>query len=113
VDSEKIRTCFLNVVANAIQAMPNGGALTIGFEQQNGTLRVNFADTGEGIQPEVVGHVFEPFFTTKREGIGIGLFLSKEIVEKHGGMISIASNNGAPGTIVTFTFPIGGIHKEA
>ncbi len=112
VDSEKIRTCFVNVVANATQAMPDGGTLQVGFHQDNGTLAVSFADTGQGIEPEVVQHVFEPFFTTKREGIGIGLFMSKAIVEKHGGTITIGPNQGDRGTLVTFTFPAAGPHRQ-
>ena len=95
VDAEKIRTCFVNVVANAIQAMPDGGKLQIDFARENGRLMLTFSDTGAGIDPDVGRRVFEPFFTTKREGIGLGLFLSKAIVEKHGGTISIAPN--APG----------------
>ena len=112
VDGEKIRTCFINVVANATQAMPDGGELRISFVQTDGRLVVSFADTGVGIEPGVAERVFEPFFTTKREGIGIGLFLSRAIVEKHGGTIAIGPNDSKPGTIVTFTFPIGGIHRE-
>lgn len=112
VDGEKIRTCFINVVANATQAMPDGGLLKVAFEQADGKLLVSFADTGGGLEPGVAERVFEPFFTTKREGIGIGLFLSRAIVEKHGGTIAIGANDSRPGTKVTFTFPIGGIHKE-
>ena len=112
VDGEKIRTCFINVVANATQAMPDGGELRVGFAQVDGKLVVSFADTGVGIEPSVAARVFEPFFTTKREGIGIGLFLSRAIVEKHGGTIAIGANDSKPGTKVTFTFPIGGIYKE-
>jgi len=107
LDSEKIRTCFLNVVANATQAMPEGGTLTIRFVREKDALRVSFSDTGSGIDPEVAARVFEPFFTTKREGIGIGLFLSKAIVESHGGRIAIAPNAPPPGTVVTFWFPLG------
>ena len=105
VDGEKIRTCFLNVVANATQAMPDGGKLKIDFARDNGALQVSFADTGVGIEPEVAGRVFEPFFTTKREGIGIGLFLSKSIMEKHGGDIKIEPSSPPPGAVVTFSFP--------
>jgi signal transduction histidine kinase len=112
VDGEKIRTCFINVVANATQAMPDGGELKISFAQTDGQLVVSFADTGVGIEPGVAERVFEPFFTTKREGIGIGLFLSRAIVEKHGGTIAIGPNDSKPGTIVTFTFPIGGMRRE-
>jgi len=112
VDGEKIRTCFINVVANATQAMADGGLLKVVFEQADGKLLVSFADTGVGLEPGVAERVFEPFFTTKREGIGIGLFLSRAIVEKHGGTIAIGANDSQPGTKVTFTFPIGGIHKE-
>jgi signal transduction histidine kinase len=113
VDAEKIRTCFLNVVANATQAMPEGGRLKIAFARNNGALQVSFADTGVGIDPEVAGRVFEPFFTTKREGIGIGLFLSKSIMEKHGGDIKIEPNDPPPGAVVTFSFPLGGARTQA
>lgn len=113
VDAEKIRTCFLNVVANATQAMPEGGSLKIGFVRNNGALQVSFADTGVGIDPEVANRVFEPFFTTKREGIGIGLFLSKSIMEKHGGDIRIEPNDPPPGAVVTFSFPLGGDRAQA
>jgi signal transduction histidine kinase len=105
VDAEKLRTCFMNVVANAVQAMPDGGRMRIEFRRDNGSMRIVFADTGQGIRPEAISHIFEPFFTTKREGIGLGLFLSKAIVERHGGTISIEPNQPAPGTTVTFTFP--------
>ena len=113
VDGEKIRTCFINVVANATQAMPDGGTLKICFARDNGKLQVSFADTGVGIDPEVASRVFEPFFTTKREGIGIGLFLSKAIVEKHGGHIRIEPNAPGPGAVVTFSFPLSGAHPQA
>src|SRR5262249_14536179 len=83
VDAEKLRTCFMNVVANAVQAMPDGGTMRITFSRENERLVIRFCDTGAGIDPDVAAHVFEPFFTTKREGIGLGLFLSKAIVEGH------------------------------
>jgi signal transduction histidine kinase len=108
VDAEKVRTCFVNVVANATQAMPEGGKLKVAFARNDGHLVVAFSDTGQGIDPEIASHVFEPFFTTKREGIGLGLFFSKAIVEKHGGTITISPNEPPPGANVTFTFPAGG-----
>ncbi len=107
VDAEKIRMCFVNVIANAIQAMPDGGELRIEFHQNDGHLMVTFRDNGAGIDPDVAKRVFEPFFTTKREGIGLGLFLSKSIVERHGGTIDIAPLADGHGTLVTFTFPLG------
>ena len=107
VDAEKLRTCFINVVANAIQAMPEGGKMRITFRRvdADGSMVISFSDTGGGIEAGVAGHVFEPFFTTKREGIGLGLFLSKAIVETHGGTIDIGPNADGPGTTLTFTFP--------
>ncbi|HYB90433.1 MAG TPA: ATP-binding protein [Candidatus Binataceae bacterium] len=112
VDAEKLRTCFMNVVANAIQAMPDGGRMQIGFKRAGGNLTISFSDTGAGIEPAVVGHVFEPFFTTKREGIGIGLFLSKQIVESHGATITIGPNASGQGTTVTFTFPLSTVQNS-
>jgi len=109
-DAEKLRTCFINVVANAIQAMPDGGTMGIRFRRVEDAMVITFSDTGAGIEAEVVNHVFEPFFTTKREGIGLGLFLSRAIVESHGGTIDIGANPDGPGTTVTFSFPPNGAH---
>jgi signal transduction histidine kinase len=106
VDADKLRLCFVNVIANAIQAMPEGGRLKIDFARQDGNLVIAFSDTGPGIDPEMARRVFEPFFTTKREGIGLGLFLSRAIVERHGGTISIAPNPEGRGTVVSFIFPL-------
>jgi signal transduction histidine kinase len=113
VDAEKLRTCFVNVVVNATQAMPEGGQLMVDYARNNGNLVVTFADTGAGIDAEIASRVFEPFFTTKREGIGLGLFFSKAIVEKHGGTIEIGPKDPPPGAKVTFTFPLSGINKTA
>ncbi len=106
VDAEKLRTCFINVVANAIQAMPEGGTLDIGYARDDSKLRLSFDDTGVGIDPATQQRIFEPFFTTKREGIGLGLFLSQAIVEKHGGNITIGPREDRRGTRVVFTFPV-------
>jgi len=105
VDAEKLRTCFINVVANAIQAMPEGGTMRIMFRRVDGSMVIAFSDNGAGIEAEVASHVFEPFFTTKRDGIGLGLFLSKAIVEAHGGTIEIGPNADGHGTTLIFTFP--------
>lgn len=105
VDAEKLRTCVINVVANAIQAMPEGGTMRIGFRRVEGSMVITFSDNGAGIEAEVANHVFEPFFTTKRDGIGLGLFLSKAIVEAHGGTIEIGPNADGHGATLTFTFP--------
>jgi len=105
VDPTKLHACFVNVVANAVQAMPEGGQLKIAFRRDNGSEEISFSDTGEGLDPEVASHVFEPFFTTKREGIGLGLFFTKAIVEGHGATIAIAPNPAGHGATVTFVFP--------
>jgi signal transduction histidine kinase len=113
VDAEKLHACFVNVVANAIQAMPEGGELRIAFNRDGDNEVITFSDTGSGIDPAVASHVFEPFFTTKREGIGLGLFLSKAIVERHGGSIEIGPNPDGRGAVVTFTLPRAQSHRQA
>ncbi len=112
-DAEKLRTCFINVVANAVQAMPEGGTLRIGYRRGQETFVMTFSDSGAGIDPEVVVHVFEPFFTTKQEGIGLGLFLSKAIMAGHGGTITIGPSDSPPGTTVSFTFPLGSAGRRS
>ncbi len=106
VDAEKLHACFLNVIANAIAAMPEGGELRIALAEEEREARLSFSDSGQGIDPELAPHIFEPFFTTKREGIGLGLFVSKAIVESHGGTIAIGPTPSGRGTTVVFTFPL-------
>jgi len=113
VDAEKLHACFINVVANAIQAMPEGGELAVAFRRDGENEVITFSDTGAGIDPEVASHVFEPFFTTKREGIGLGLFFSHAIVERHGGTIRIGANPAGRGAMVTFVLPLGAAGRPA
>jgi signal transduction histidine kinase len=113
VDAEKLHACFINVVANAIQAMPEGGQLGVAFKRDGNDQVITFSDTGAGIDPEVASHVFDPFFTTKREGIGLGLFFSRAIVERHGGTIKIGPNPAGRGTTVTFIFPLGTLGRQS
>ena len=101
-DSELIKTCFSNLMINAIQAMPSGGALNISLRPDNGFLEIKFADTGVGIMPEDLAQIFEPYYSTKETGIGLGLPLTKKIIEEHGGKINVESGLGR-GTTFTVT----------
>ncbi|GAA3765414.1 PAS domain S-box protein [Terriglobus aquaticus] len=112
VSSGEIIQVFSNVVANAIDAMPKGGTLNISVSR---TMRLGkdglvstFSDTGRGISRDHVSQVFEPFFTTKGSlGTGIGLWVAKQIVERHGGQISLASSTETAnsGTTITIHLP--------
>jgi hypothetical protein len=99
-DAELIKTCFSNLMINAIQAMPGGGDLNISLRPDNGFLEIKFADTGVGIMPEDLAQIFEPYYSTKETGIGLGLPLTKKIIEEHGGKIDVESG---PGRGTTFT----------
>jgi two-component system sensor histidine kinase AtoS len=107
---QHLQQVILNIVNNAIQAMPEGGTLTIrtGVKRLNdgsGFVEVSFTDTGEGIPKENLGHIFEPFFSTrpKDKSAGVGLAISRDIIEHHGGVIVAESNGQGKGS----TFHIG------
>jgi len=92
LDEEKIRLCFLNIILNAIQAMPAGGFLTVTTAQvHKQQVLVSICDSGEVIDQKNLEKIFDPFFTTKKEGTGLGLALSKIIIERHYGSISVSS----------------------
>ncbi|MGB3399462.1 MAG: ATP-binding protein [Candidatus Deferrimicrobiaceae bacterium] len=93
-DLMQLQQVFLNIVLNAIDAMPKGGTLTIrtSFSEESGRIRVEIADTGKGIGEGNTEKIFEPFFTTKPKGTGLGLAISKQLVEQHGGSIAAANN---------------------
>jgi two-component system NtrC family sensor kinase len=99
-DGDRLSQIFLNVCLNAVQAMAGGGALSIEVSEAGGRAVVRVADTGGGIAPEHLPHVFEPFFTTKAvgEGTGLGLAVSRRIVEEHGGRIAVENNSGGGAT---------------
>ena len=102
--SEALRQILLNVMLNAIQAMPRGGELRVRTALQNEHLVVWIEDTGEGIPSGLLERIFEPFFTTKPDGTGIGLAITKNLVELLGGEIHIFSEEGK-GTRVELRFP--------
>jgi signal transduction histidine kinase len=106
MDRDRIRQMFLNLVLNAIEATPQHGQLEIATEstQDPAGIRFTFVDTGRGIPSESLPHVFEPFFTTKPDGIGLGLYVTQQIVKGHGGRISVDSQQGA-GTTITVWLP--------
>jgi two-component system NtrC family sensor kinase len=107
---DQLTQVFMNLVLNAIDAMPNGGVLTIATAVDRSradfpVVRIDVIDTGVGIAPEALSRVFEPFFTTKQDGTGLGLAVSFEIVKSLGGEITVASQPGA-GATFTVALPL-------
>ncbi|HEU5303797.1 MAG TPA: ATP-binding protein [Gemmatimonadales bacterium] len=111
VDPARMKQVFLNIINNAVQAMPNGGLLTVRTSASADEVTVVFADTGPGIAPEYRERIFEPFFTTKAEvnGTGLGLAVSLGIVRQHGGRIDVVSELGKGST---FTIRIPRTRRE-
>jgi PAS domain S-box-containing protein len=108
-DETAISQVLVNIVLNALHAMPNGGLCRIAAEVRHATdtrwLIVSVKDTGIGIKKEELARVFEPFYTTKASGTGLGLAIAYRIMEDHGGTIQVSSTPGI-GTTVTVTFPV-------
>jgi len=105
-DPDQLNRVFTNIMTNAIQAMKeSGGELTIDAEEQNENVVIRFSDTGCGIPPENLEKIFEPLFTTKPKGIGLGLAITKRLIEQNGGNISVTSEMNK-GTTFTITLPL-------
>ncbi len=104
--ASEVREALLNILENALTAMPAGGRLTIGVGGDGARAWVSVADTGRGMSPEVQRLAFEPFFTTRSAegGTGLGLPLAQEIVHRYGGTITVQSRENV-GTTFTLTFP--------
>ena len=105
VDKDKMKRVFVNIVKNAVDAMPEGGKLVIKSRKANNFLEVSFSDTGVGMPKEVLEKIWKPFFTTKSKGLGLGLPICKRIVEAHGGKIFVKSAVGK-GTTFTVIMPV-------
>jgi two-component system sensor kinase FixL len=106
VDKVQIQQVLLNLIRNAIEAMEQSPRreLLIASRQDGDLLEIFVADTGPGIAPEISDQLFQPFITTKRNGMGVGLSISRSIVESHGGQIVVEPNPGG-GTVFRFTVP--------
>ncbi len=110
-DAEQIKTCFSNLIINAVQAMPEGGELKIAVANHDATLQFEFQDTGGGIEANPIEQIFEPYYSTKETGIGLGLPLTKKLIEDHGGEIKVSSELDQ-GTTFVVTLPREAIQKS-
>lgn len=109
-DAELLTICLSNLIINALQAMPAGGRLTVTVTAQDDHVTIAVSDTGVGIAPEQLGKIFEPYYSTKETGIGLGLALTRKLVQDQGGTITVHSeaNRGS-----TFTITLPQTHRPA
>ena len=105
VDKEQMTRVFSNVMINALDAMPDGGVMTIESQIEGPYFVVRIKDTGTGIPEEDIIRIFDPFFSTKASGIGLGLSMTYGTVVSHGGTISVKSQ-WKKGTVFTFSLPM-------
>lgn len=105
-DPGQMRQVLINLFKNALEAMPQGGLLTVGLKIQGNFLELTVQDTGQGISPEHLKLIFTPFFSTKERGTGLGLTICRGLVEQHQGDISIDSTPGR-GTTCLIRIPLG------
>ena len=118
-DPAQMKTCFMNILTNAVQAMPQGGRIHVSAAllAKNGNperLQFRFADTGPGIPRFDREKIFAPYFSTKATGFGLGLAITRKIVEDHGGSIFVA-DHASPGTVMVVDLPVQSqrLHSEA
>jgi signal transduction histidine kinase len=104
-DRDMLRQVLLNLVGNAYQAMTDGGEMVLRVTTDDGRVNLAVSDTGSGMDDETRKRLFEPFFTTKARGVGLGLVVSKRIVEAHQGSVGVESVQGR-GTTFTVSVPI-------
>jgi signal transduction histidine kinase len=109
-DAAQLKTCFLNILTNALQAMPRGGGIRVTAARREangkpGLVELRFADTGPGIPREDHEKIFAPFYSTKATGFGLGLAITRKIVEDHGGRIYVGDANGR-GALIVVELPL-------
>jgi signal transduction histidine kinase len=100
-----LQDVFLNLLLNALQAMPSGGEIDIDYEVSDGSLKVLISDSGPGIRPEMISRIFDPFFTTKQQGTGLGLAVVKQKLSEFGADIEV-TNLKPHGSRFILQFPI-------
>jgi two-component system, NtrC family, sensor histidine kinase HydH len=111
LDAEKFEQAVLNLIINALEAMPEGGRLTIATTVADNELRVAIQDSGSGIPPDIQPSLFQPYFSTKEKGSGMGLALSEKLISQHGGRIGYQTGSG--GTTFEIAIPLEGRNGSA
>ncbi|HKI51646.1 MAG TPA: ATP-binding protein [Geothermobacteraceae bacterium] len=104
LDANRLKQAIINLLTNAIDAMPEGGTLTIMIVEEQGGVAMTIADTGEGISSDRLPLIFEPFYTSKGKGTGLGLSITHNIISDHGGRVQVTSREGM-GTSFTIWLP--------
>jgi two-component system, NtrC family, sensor histidine kinase AtoS len=112
-DPMQLQQVFMNLILNAVEAMPMGGrlGLTTTYDRASNLLLIIISDSGEGVSDELKGKIFQPFFTTKSKGTGLGLAISKRLIEQQKGAIFVGSNY-PKGTSFTISFPVKECYNE-
>jgi signal transduction histidine kinase len=105
-DPALLRRVLMNLVSNALEAMPQGGQLSCSVSPRGDELQIEIRDTGEGLPEEVRSHLFEPYFTTRTKGTGLGLAIAKRVVEDLGGTIELANAESGTGTVARIRLPL-------
>lgn len=104
IDPDRLRQAVLNVCLNAVEAMPDGGKVRLCLSSDENHVMLDVVDNGPGIPSELLSRIFDPYFTTKSQGTGLGLVITMNIVEAHGGLVQVSSEPGQ-GTTVHFSLP--------
>ncbi|HZE20484.1 MAG TPA: ATP-binding protein, partial [Desulfobaccales bacterium] len=104
-DPNQLHQVFINLIKNALEAMPEGGKITITSRVRGDNAEIKITDTGEGMTPDVAANIFQPYFTTKEKGTGLGLANCQSIIQEHGGSILVDSHPGR-GTTFTILLPL-------
>lgn len=105
LDRDRLHQAFINLIKNAVEAMPEGGEMRVSTRLKERLCWVRFEDEGEGIKDTDLPHIFEPYYTTKAEGSGLGLSQVYQAVREHGGRIDVSSRAGK-GSVFTLAFPV-------
>lgn len=103
-DENQIWQVFVNIIKNGIEAMVNGGLLTVQIRNENQQVHIRFTDEGPGLSPELLSRLGDPFFTTKEQGTGLGVIVMKRVIENHQGKLDFSSEPGK-GTCVMVSLP--------
>jgi signal transduction histidine kinase len=103
-DPELLHRAISNLVLNAMDAMPNGGALTLRTRQSGDRVSIDVSDTGIGLTPEECARLFTPYYTSKQHGTGLGLAIVQSVISDHGGTVGVKSQRGR-GTIFRIELP--------